>query len=95
MTNLFGRDFNFIRTLGKVAPNRPRDLESKNENSALPNYSWVEIVPTVILLVGAIGFLALFPSCSDNGNCIEHVVNQNVDLDKVVTVLNNSTMLNP
>ena len=58
------------------------------------NYNWIELLPMLVILVVSVTFLALFPSCSDNGNCVEHVVRQDYDMDLLEkAVLNNTDFL--
>ncbi len=96
MTKLFGRTSQFFRALGRLQSilisYRQEYVRSPN---SLPNFSWIEIVPMMVILVGAGLFLALFPSCVDNANCVEHVVRQHTDLESLQAVLNNSTLLDP
>jgi len=57
-------------------------------------YNWTELLPLLVILVVSVVFLALFPSCSDNGNCVEHVVRPDFDMDLVEkAVLNNTDFL--
>ena len=60
----------------------------------ITKYNWIEIMPMLVILVVSIVFLALFPSCSDNGNCVQHVVRQDFDMDRLEkAVLNNTDFL--
>ena len=95
MTKLFGRTSQFFRALGRyqsiLISLSPRVVRSPIR---LPNYSWIEVVPMLVILVGVGFFLALFPSCIDNGNCVEHVVRQHIDMELLgKAVLNNTSNL--
>ena len=60
----------------------------------ITKYNWIEIMPMLVILLVSVVFLALFPSCSDNGNCVQHVVRQDFDMDLLEkAVLNNTDFL--
>ena len=97
MTNLFGRNFglDFNRALGRLSRSilislSPRVVRS---HTSLPNYSWIELAPMMILLLLVVIGLAIIPNCIDNENCVVYPVGQNVDLDKLTEALNESDIL--
>jgi len=57
------------------------------------NYSWIEIVPMLVLLVLVVVALAVIPNCLDNSNCVKYAVSQNIDIDNLSMELSKSANL--
>lgn len=47
------------------------------------NYSWIEIVPMLAVLIFVVVALAVLPNCLDNSNCTQLQSSVDVDLDKL------------
>lgn len=57
------------------------------------DYSWIEIVPMLAVLLLVVIGLSVIPNCMDRDSCVEHVVGQNIDVDKLSVELNKSDNL--
>lgn len=53
------------------------------------NYSWIEIVPVLVLLIFVVIALAVTPNCIDNSACVEYVVSEDYDFEQLENVFNN------
>ena len=47
------------------------------------SYSWIEIVPMLVVLILVVVALAVLPNCLDNSNCTQLTRSPDVDLDKL------------
>lgn len=47
------------------------------------SYSWIEIVPMLVVLILVVVALAILPNCLDNSNCTQLQSSVAVDLDKL------------
>lgn len=47
------------------------------------NYSWIEIVPLLSVLLFVVVALAVLPNCLDNSSCTQLTGSPDIDLDKL------------
>ena len=85
MTNLFGRNFglDFNRALGRLSSILISYRQEYVGSPSLPNYSWIELAPMLILLLFVVIVLVVIPNCLDRDSCNVYQIGENVDLDKL------------